>query len=69
MNWISVKDRLPEIDEWVILTNGKAVKMGTFTGEYNIDENDLVYPDFNMCSCCYDACGVTHWAELKDLPQ
>jgi len=67
MEWISVKDRLPEKGVTVLITDGKSAKEGKLSE---------VYPDgrasFDCCGCCYDVglmTDVTYWGYLKDLPK
>ncbi len=68
MNWISVKDRLPDTDRLVLCTDGENAKMGSWEAD---DQDELpVYYKWDICSCCAWIEGdVTHWSELSDLPK
>jgi len=59
MKWISVKDKLPNIEDQVCVTDGK----GTCVACYDADENLWLYGDAPEC------CGpVTHWQPLPEPP-
>lgn len=63
MTWISVKDRLPEENSWVLCTDGKS--------QYKkIYERGIFYDDEFFC---YTPIGiienVTHWMPLPEPPK
>jgi hypothetical protein len=61
MEWISVKDRLPEKEnEEVICYDGKIV----FTGVEYSKKND-----FEWIECGYKPKNITHWMPLPNPPQ
>lgn len=66
-DWISVKERLPEkLQDVLINTNPEF-----FVGYYNADElpenlNDLEWTYSQCCGC--KTSGVTHWAKLPEPP-
>lgn len=60
MEWISVKDRLPEKDHQVVITDGNNIEVANIA---NSGE------DFYWCGCCSWLDGSpTHWAEIN-LPE
>ena len=74
MNWVRIKDRLPELDQWVLAYGNK----NDFT--YTISVVQYIYIDsideyfWNMlssgCGCCdVDLTGVTHWMPLPESPE
>ncbi len=55
MEWISVKDRLPEQYDHVLIANGKIVTTAYFQdGEFVGEETDIV---------------ITHWMPLPQPPK
>lgn len=59
--WISVSERLPINDEWLLLTNGKKHWLGKLDCHTNRDF---------YCKCCLeDFTDVTHWQTLPSLPE
>lgn len=59
--WISVEDRLPCQDKWVLLSNGNKIWLGQLDNHYN--------KDF-YCKCCLENFhGVSHWMPLPELPK
>ena len=53
--WISIKDRLPDVEQEVIVTNGKSIWIA-------------VRPD--QCWIGYDGvCRITHWRKQLELPK
>lgn len=58
MEWISVKDRLPEEEEKIlILSRNKPEKARYIRGQF---------VDMNICGIWQD---VTHWVSLTELPK
>jgi hypothetical protein len=76
--WISVKDRLPEKYERVVVTDGKQVclhykqsgfNMGDFPGDDLFPIGDLEDKNGKWVNCCYIQEGdITHWTELPEAP-
>ena len=69
MEWISVKDRLPELDTWVLAYSTKndliACSFRTIGNHFPIIWNLLS----SGCGCCDSDLGdVTHWMPLPDKP-
>ncbi len=58
--WISVKDRLPKEDDWVIGGNHKRVEFGVWMG----DKKGFAIPHFN-----YMCLQITHWMPLPKPPE
>lgn len=61
--WISVKDRLPELGERVICTDGDAV-----FEQYRV-ENSCVYGMWDRCGLKSPMQEVTHWMPLPEPPK
>lgn len=57
MDWISVKDKVPEIGQECITWDGKWIFMESF--DYEIDDD----PCFSQSGTC-----VTHWMPLPEKP-
>jgi hypothetical protein len=58
--WISVKDRLPPENLWIIGGNYKRVEMGVWMGEKK---------GFVISSCNYLCLEITHWMPLPEPPK
>ena len=67
MEWISVKDRLPEKGKEVLLTDGEQAKEGNLKKDSN--DSYRSWSKWFTCDCCYSLGEITHWAELSDLPK
>lgn len=73
MNWISIKDSLPLIEETVLITDGKMVVMGEI---YNIDDKGKAswFPsgvfgrDYDFEYGFYES-DTTHWMKLPSPPK
>jgi hypothetical protein len=64
MEWISVKERMPEFCEYILVTNGKDVYEAKLRGagflesdRFGMSPNDLLED------------GITHWMPLPEPPQ
>lgn len=62
-NWISVKERLPEFDEEVLVTNDKNKEMWWFCHRSN--DPSVTTAEYEFCN--YMWMPVTHWQEIKKL--
>jgi len=72
MEWISVKDRLPELDSHVLVTDGGDISTAVFL------ESSPLYPGAPVQQFVRDCGGsedwdldyaiITHWQPLPDLP-
>lgn len=64
MEWISVKDRLPEKNKEVIFWDGEEmyVRKSYYAGNY--EEKDWCYSD-----CCGCVATATHWTPLPEQPK
>jgi hypothetical protein len=60
MEWISVKERLPEDDKWVLVTDG----LGIGLAQYNLDQDDFFgYNERKVRGY------ITHWMPLPKPPK
>jgi hypothetical protein len=67
MEWINVKDRMPEKNQWVIATDGEG--MGSFQyEEWNGFENGF-YIDAIPGYDGFRSNRITHWMPLLTLPE
>ena len=61
MEWISVKDRLPEEPlQTIIVSNRKQVCIAVYS---------IVYDEFGVMCGKGERFGVTHWMPLPSLPE
>lgn len=81
MEWISVKDKLPELEERVLVTNGNYVEIKYLYDSNAFERNrararkdkyaiNIIW--YNYCSCgCgdLDTLKVTHWTSLPNPPK
>ena len=74
MEWISVKDRLPEIEGVegsCLITDGKEIATGYYEKEEDWAEEEIIrwFDDSGFISCDYPGLPqVTHWTPLPPLP-
>lgn len=70
MEWVSIKDGLPDLDRWVILTDGKKYGLGLRwiskgMPKWNVPDTehftDYVDPQ--------EISEITHWAYAPELPK
>ena len=68
MNWISVKDRLPEIKKKILLLTDEGVIEGSLNG---IGKGwNFLWLKAHGCGCCgEDNPEVTHWMPLPESPK
>lgn len=69
MEWISVKDRLPELETWVLAYSAKDDLIAcSFTRIGN--QHPIIWNLLSSgCGCCdSDLEEVTHWMPLPDKP-
>lgn len=64
MEWISVKERLPDSDGWVNVFNGHNVHHGTYRERSRFDDTKLF-----MDAHWLDIVNVTHWMPLPSPPK
>ena len=66
MNWISVKDNLPELFYHVLATDGNNIGIAAYQGE-NEEGND----EWIDCGDSFDNYlpEITHWMPLPELPK
>lgn len=77
MEWISVEDRLPEVDILVLVRNDKNLMWGaTFNsqgilnvGGWNTQETapGWTYDICSWCACFRGDDWITHWAYLSEI--
>ena len=76
MKWISVKDKLPDKYERVLVTDGKQVclhyKQSAFNfkgseGEELYELGDLKDPNGKLVDCCNMSGKITHWMRLPKV--
>ena len=66
MEWISVEDRLPEDDSWILLVAAGHVAFGIYKRISRYD-NTKVFKDPNWCE--FRKGSVTHWMPLPEPPK
>lgn len=64
MNWISVKDRLPEHDNDVLVYLNNSCAVGFYS-----QDNKKWFRDRCTCSDCYLELDATHWMPLPEEPK
>jgi len=62
MNWISVKDGLPDTSIEVLVTDGEEVSVGIY-------EDGAWECKTNGCGCYGEDINVTHWMPMISLPK
>lgn len=73
MEWISVKDKMPDLNKWVILytinRNTQPQGNGLYSAQYIIGPSSPK-PYFSVCSDEYNDQHeeITHWIYEKDFP-
>jgi hypothetical protein len=67
--WISVDDRLPDVDQDVLLLTGSGIIEGSRTnGDYG--DWNFITLNFHGCGCCRgDSDEVSHWQPLPSEPK
>jgi hypothetical protein len=65
MEWISVKDRLPEIGQSIIFFCVDHIRAGKYYATFS-DNSDLGF--YDLC-CNYDFDNVTHWMPIPQFPK
>ena len=70
MEWISVKDRLPEENETVLLSDGEYVYCGGYGMVRNPREKELMFygDNFGYDGDIGPSPETTHWMPLPDPP-
>jgi len=69
MNWISVKDKVPNLNAFVLSTDGNLVSITSYEYNEHIQEYYWNYLS-SGCGCCdKDMPNVTHWMPLPEPPQ
>ena len=70
MNWINVKDSLPDKYKQILFTEGETIMMGVF-GSISSKDKDNGF----ICELHFDECygheyerGITHWMYSPELP-
>jgi hypothetical protein len=70
MNWISVKDKLPELDQGVLVYSYEdKINQGQYVAWINSlgIENKPIW-QYSYCCGCLVSYKVTHWMPLVDNP-
>ena len=67
MKWVSIKNRLPEIDKSVLVLTDSGIIEGSLDCNGNWSTITL---DRHGCGCCgYDTDEFTHWMNLPEKPK
>ena len=70
MIWISVKDRLPENIDDVLITDGEDVVIAYYSrGGWGYQEGILEAENYDGMAVIRISTKPTHWAPLPELPQ
>ncbi len=73
MEWISVEDKLPEIDEHVLISNGNYVNFGWIDSNYYNYETDELQECWVGANLGWDGDSdkveVTHWMPIPKPPK
>lgn len=66
--WISVKDKLPEKQQSVIVvtTDGNSIYVA-WIEEFGMEDKPIW--QYSWCCGCYVSGNVTHWMQLPSLPK
>lgn len=70
MEWISVKDRLPELGQWV-LAYKQGSEYGIYLVKYFYNETlgVCLWYDHNHCGCYEDIEYISNWMPLPNPPE
>lgn len=72
MKWISVNDKLPEVNKQVLCWDGEEMSVNRWTGEFK-HPRKKTDPIWGDPTGHYDPLGITnycsHWAELPKPPK
>lgn len=70
MKWISVEERLPELDTEVLCFMDECIEVGKLVDRRAFEERNSVClnPIWHFCDCIDDL-GVTHWMPLPEPPK
>lgn len=69
MEWIKIKDKLPEVDQEVLLLTDSGIIEGSRDKGENLDWTFIVL-DMHGCGCCAGGSDeVTHWQPLPKEPK
>lgn len=73
MEWVSVKEILPEIDRWVLVFADNRISIGQYCKYTNHDDKSFWHSQSSQDSCCScdgaDFKEVTHWMPLPSCPE
>ena len=64
MNWISVKDRLPDVGKEVLTYGSDGIKADSYAFQSTISDKPVFEGDHNEYNY-----GVTHWMPLPEPPK
>jgi hypothetical protein len=66
--WISVKDRLPDIDQTVLIVDAKGgFDVARYEMRGNTEDDYKEQPEFYWCYCCTAINSeITHWMPLDN---
>ncbi len=65
MEWISVKDRLPEEDSKILVFEGYGIFLASY--EFNEYQKKMFFYEYSTGKMFWDH--VTHWMPLPELPK
>jgi hypothetical protein len=71
--WINVKDKLPEVNKWVLVFNGSGVDMARYVPDESYDPNEpiedqILEPSWSDQTSEYIS-DPTHWQPLPEPPK
>ena len=67
MTWIKLTEKLPELDQEVIATDGTSTIIAYFSHKIGWDDEDKEFEFCDRDFCSYDINEFTHWSPLPTL--
>lgn len=69
MEWINVKDRLPDFNEYVLCYDTQKIYIGFRENNYSEYNEHWSICEDQCCSCTGCTGAITHWMPLPHLPK